>query len=310
MLQKILLMRFLQGLLKFLPALIFLYSFGLSAQDLNCDVTINSDQIQTSDRRVFQDMETAFENFLNARDWTPDEFKTEERIKCGLSINLVSMPTIGRFTATVQIRSARPVYNTNYESIVFNFADRDWNFEYVESMPLQFNQNSYTSNLTSMLAFYAYIILGLDYDTFAELGGDPFYQIAQIVVNNAVSQTDLPGWGGLQSTRNRFALVEDLTNQQMQGLRVGLYNYHRHGLDIFEENPEEAQKNVLVVLEEIKKIKARYPGSIFVISFFDAKTDELVNIFSQGSMQERRKAYELLTELNPNKSDTYQRILN
>lgn len=302
-------MRLLQGLPKFLPALIFFYSFGLSAQDLNCDVIINADQIQTSDRRVFQDMETAFENFMNGRDWTPDEFKPEERIKCGLSINLVSMPTIGRFTATVQIRSSRPVYNTNYESIVFNFADRDWNFEYVESMPLEFNQNSYTSNLTSMLAFYAYVILGLDYDSFEELGGDNFFQIAQVVVNNA-SQSNYPGWSGLESTRNRFALIEDLTNQQIQGLRVGMYNYHRHGLDVFEEKPEDAQKKVLVVLEEIKKIKARYPSSIFVISFFDAKTDELVNIFSQGSMQERRRAYELLTELNPNKSETYQRILN
>lgn len=302
-------MRLPRGFHKLLPVLFFFFTTGLSAQDLNCDVIINSDQIQTSDRRVFQDMETAFENFMNGRDWTPDEFKNEERIKCALSINLVSMPTIGRFTATVQIRSSRPVYNTNYESILLNFADRDWNFEYVESMPLEFNQNSYTSNLTSMLAFYAYIILGLDYDSFGELAGDPFFQIAQVIVNNA-AQSPYPGWNALESTRNRFALIEDLTNQQMQGLRIGLYNYHRNGLDIFDEKPEDAQKRVLVVLEEIKKIKARYPSSIFVISFFDAKTDELVNIFSQGSMQERRKAYELLLELNPNKADTYQKILN
>lgn len=280
-----------------------------SAQDLNCDVIINADQIQTSDRRVFQDMETAFENFMNGRDWTPDEFKVEERIKCSLSINLTSMPTIGSFSATVQIRSSRPIYNTSYESIVFNFADRDWNFDYVESMPLEFNQNSYTSNLTSMLAFYAYVIMGLDYDTFGELSGDPFYQIAQVIVNNA-AQSGFPGWSGLESTRNRFSLIEDLTNQQMQNLRKGLYNYHRHGLDVYESEPEEAQKNVIKVLEDIKLIKARYPGSIFVISFFDAKSDELVNIFSKGSMQERRKAFNLLTELNPNKSDLYSRIIN
>jgi hypothetical protein len=283
--------------------------FSILAQDLNCDVTINADQIQTSDRRVFQDMETAIENFMNGRDWTPDEFKVEERIKCSISINLVSMPSIGTFTATVQIRSSRPVFNTNYESIVFNFADRDWNFDYIESQPLEFNQNSYTTNLTSMLAFYAYVILGMDYDTFGELAGDQYFQIAQVIVNNA-AQSGFPGWSGLQSTRNRFSLIEDLTNQQMQGLRRGLYTYHRQGLDIYEEDQEKAQKNVILVLEEIKKIKARYPASIFVISFFDAKTDELVNIFTQGAMQEKRKAFELLSDLNPNKADTYRKILN
>jgi hypothetical protein len=279
------------------------------AQDLNCDVIINADQIQTTDRRVFQDMENAIENFMNGRDWTPDEFKIEERINCSLSINLVDMPRIGSFNATVQIRSSRPVYNTNYESIVLNFADRDWNFDYVESMPLEFNENSYTSNLTSMLAFYAYIILGMDYDTFGENAGDPYYQIAQVIVNNA-AQSGFPGWSGLGSTRNRFALIEDLTNQQMQGLRKGLYQYHRKGLDIFTESPEDAQNNVIGVLEEVKKIKDRYPASIFVISFFDAKSDELINIFSDGSMQEKRKAYNLLVELNPNKTEEYSSIIN
>ena len=279
------------------------------AQDLHCDVIINSDQIQTSDRRVFQDMETAIENFMNGRDWTPDDFKVEERINCSISINLRTMPSIGSFTATVQVRSSRPVYNTNYESIVLNFADRDWNFDYVESMPLEFNQHSYTSNLTSMLAFYAYVILGLDYDTFGELAGDQYYQIAQVIVNNA-AQSGFPGWNGRGSTRDRYSLIEDLINQQMQGLRKGLYNYHRKGLDIYADKEEEAQKNIIKVLQEIETIKSRYPGSIFVISFFDAKSDELVNIFSQGSMQERRKAYNLLLELNPNKADSYGRIIN
>jgi hypothetical protein len=160
-----------------------------------------------------------------------------------------------------------------------------------------------------MLAFYAYVILGLDYDTFGELSGDQYFQIAQVIVNNA-AQSGFPGWSGLESTRNMFSLIEDLTNQQMQGLRRGLYSYHRQGLDVFEEKPQEAQKNVIKVLEEIRTIKARYPGSIFVISFFDAKTDELVNIFSQADMQEKRKAYELLADLNPNKADTYQKIMN
>ncbi|MEN8249766.1 MAG: DUF4835 family protein, partial [Bacteroidota bacterium] len=254
-----------------------------NAQDLNCDVIINADQIQTTDRRVFQDMELAIENFMNGRDWSSDEFAPEERIKCSISINLSQMPSIGEFKATVQVRSSRPVYNTTYESIVLNFADRDWNFEYVESMPLEFNLNSYTSNLTSMLAFYAYIILGLDYDSFGELSGTPFFQNAQVIINSA-SQSGFPGWGSLESTRNRYSLLEDIMNQQIQPLRIGLYKYHRLGLDIFEKEPETAQSNVIEVLESIKVIKSIYPSSIFVIAFFDAKTDELVNIFEEASM--------------------------
>ena len=303
-------MKLLCTFLKILAlSIIFLPNLVL-AQDLDCDVIINADQIQTTDRRVFQDMETAIENFMNTRDWTPDEFKIEERIKCSLSINLVDMPTIGVFKATVQIRSSRPIFNTNYESIVLNFADRDFGpFEYVESMPLVFNQNSYTSNLTSMLAYYAYVILGLDYDSFGELAGSAYYQIAQNIVT-AAAQSGFPGWSGLESTRNRFSLIEDITNQQMQGLRTGIYNYHRLGLDLFEKEPETSRTEILKVLESIKVIKSRYPGSIFVISFFDAKTDELVNIFDEASMQEKRKAYNLLVELNPNKEELYSKIIN
>jgi hypothetical protein len=292
--------------------ILFSLLLGLSvvswAQDLNCDVIVNADQIQTTDRNVFQDMERTIEDFMNGRDWTPDEFSVQERIKCSLSITLIEMPSIGRFKATVQIRSSRPAYNTNYESIVLNFADRDWAFTYVESMPLNFNLNSYTSNLTSMLAFYAYVILGLDYDSFGDLAGGPYFQQALVTVNNA-SRSGLPGWSALESTRSRFALIDDLTNQQMQALRKGIYTYHRLGLDVFEKEPEVTRKNVLEVLESIRVIKSRYPASIFVISFFDAKTDELVNIFDQASLQDKRKAYNLLVELNPTKSEVYSKII-
>lgn len=294
-----------------LSALFLFASSGYSSwgQDLNCDVAIDADRIETSDRRVFEDMERAFEDFLNTRDWSADEIKPEERIKCGLSITLNEMPSIGVYKATVQIRSARPIYNTTYESILFNFADRDWSFEYVESQPLNFNENDYISNLTSMLAFYAYVIIGLDYDSFGELSGSPYYQKAQNIVTNA-QQGNRSGWGALESTRNRYALITDITNQQMEDLRKGYYKYHRLGLDVFEKKPEEARKQVLQVLESVKKIKDRYPSSIFVISFFDAKSEELVDIFSDASIQDKRKAYNLLVDLNPTREDTYKAILN
>lgn len=284
------------------------FSNLVNSQDLNCDVIIDSERIETSEKRIFEDMEKAFENFLNTRDWSADEITPHERIKCGITITLNEMPSIGNFKATVQVRSARPIYNTSYESIIFNFADRDWSFEYVESLPMNFNENDYSSNLTSMLAFYANIIIGLDYDSFGELSGSSYFQKAQNIVTNA-SQGGRPGWGALESTRNRYALVNDITNQQIEDLRKGYYKYHRLGLDVYENNPEECRKQILEVLESTKSIKNRYPSSIFVISFFDAKAEELVNIFADGSSQEKRQAYNLLVDLNPIKEDIFKEIL-
>lgn len=299
----------LKNAFKFFSLVILIgISHNILSQDLNCDVKIDAERIETSEKRIFEDMEKAFEDFLNTRDWSPDEINPTERIKCGLTITLNEMPSIGTFKATVQIRSARPIYNTSYESILFNFADRDWSFEYVESLPMNFNENDYSTNLTSMLAFYAYIIIGLDYDSFGELAGSAYFQKAQNIVTNA-SQGGRPGWGALQSTRNRYALVNDITNQQIEDLRIGYYKYHRLGLDIFDTNPEECRKQVLEVLESTKKIKSRYPSSIFVISFFDAKAEELVNIFADATQQEKRKAYNLLIDLNPIKEDLFKEIL-
>ena len=285
------------------------FGYKSLSQDLNCDVIIDAERIETSEKRIFIDMERAFEEFLNTRDWSSDEINPEERIKCGLTITLNEMPSIGTFKATVQIRSARPIYNTSYESIIFNFADRDWSFEYIESLPMNFNENDFSSNLTSILAFYAYIIIGLDYDSFGKLSGSSYFQKAQNIVTNA-SQGGRPGWGALQSTRNRYALLNDITNQQIEDLRIGYYKYHRLGLDVFESNPEECRKQVLEVLESIKKIKNRYPSSIFVISFFDAKSEELVNIFADATQQQKRQAYNLLIDLNPIKEDIFKEILN
>ena len=294
--------------LKWLAMMLILPAVSM-AQDLDCDVVVDATRIETQDRRVFQDMEAALEDFMNSREWTDDAFQPEERIKCSISITLMEMPSIGNFRASVQIRSARPIYGASYETILFNFADRDWRFTYVESMPLIYNNNSFTSNLTSMLAYYAFVILGQDYDSFGQLSGSPYYSQAQNVVTQA-AQSNNPGWSGLESTRNRYALIDDLTNQRLESMRIGYYNYHRLGLDIYEENPDQARKEILTMLESMKAIKTQYPASIFVISFFDAKADELVNIFADGNIADKRAAYNLLLELNPSKGDTYARIMN
>jgi hypothetical protein len=286
---------------------IFFFTSAYS-QELNCKVTINADQIQTSERAVFKDMERAIATFLNTRKWTNDTYKNHERINCIIFLNISKMPSIGSFSASAQINVARPVFNSNYETVLLNFADRDWEFDYIESGPMEYNDNSNLNNLTSMLAFYAYVILAMDYDSFAELGGNPFIQKALAVVNNAQS-SNRPGWVAQGSTRSRYSFLENLNNAQMIELRKGLYVYHRLGLDTFEKDPEQSRVKILEVLKSVKKVWSIYPNSIFVISFFDAKATELVKVFSEGSINVRREAYDILTAIDP-KRDIYKGIIS
>ncbi len=297
---------------KFMHKIILLIFLGLPfstlAQELNCAVSINATQIQTSDAGIFKDMENAIEQFMNGRKWTNDTYKTHEKIVCNFLITITKMPAIGSFSASVQVQSARPVYNSTCTSLLFNFADREWEFEYIESMPLEYNDNTFTSNLTSMLAYYAYLMIGLDYDSFSELGGTPYFQRALAVVNNA-QQSNLPGWQAIGSNRNRYWMVENLNNPQMTDLRKAIYNYHRLGLDTFETNPDESRQVILNGLREIKKVRDVNPNSILVVSFFDAKGKEIANIFSDGNIQVRRQAYDIVTAIDPSNRTTYEKMI-
>lgn len=279
-----------------------------SGQELNCSVTINASQIATSEQGVFKDMKNAIEQFMNGRKWTNDEFKAHEKIRCNFLLTISRMPTIGRFEASVQIQSARPIFNTNYSSLLFNFADREWDFEYLESQPLQYNDNTFTSNLTSMLAVYAYLIIGLDYDSFSELGGTPYFQRALNVVNNA-QQSSLPGWQPMGSNRNRYWIVENLNNPQMNDLRKALYSYHRLGLDTFDKTPDKSREIILKGLRDIKKVRDVNPNAVLVVSFLDAKGKELANIFSDGNIQVRREAYDIITSIDPSNRSSYDKII-
>jgi hypothetical protein len=286
-----------------------LLSFCSFAQELSTIVTINvGPEVETTDRSVFRDMKNSLQQFLNTRKWTNDAFQPHEKINCSLLININAMPSIGIFSASVQVRSARPIYNSNYTSLLLNFADRDWEFEYIESQPLEYNDNSYTNNLTSMLAFYAYVIIGMDYDSFGELGGTPYFQKALNVVNNAQS-SNRPGWQAIGSTRNRYWLVENLINPQMTDVRKSLYSYHRLGLDTFEKTPDKSREIILKGLKDVKKARDINPNAILVISFFDAKSKELANIFSDGAMPVRKEAYDVIVSIDPSNRSSYDMII-
>ncbi|MCK5369383.1 MAG: DUF4835 family protein, partial [Cyclobacteriaceae bacterium] len=277
-------------------------------QELNCQVVVNDERAQTSDRQVFRDMEQAFARFMNDRKWTNDNYLPDERIDCNMAITIESMPAIGFYNATVQIQSSRPVYNTSYSSLIFNFADRDWQIEYVESTPLDFGDNVFTSNLTSMLAFYAYIIIGLDNDTFEEFGGEEQFKKALDIVNLA-QQSDRPGWQAFQSNRNRYWLSENLTNQDLRPVRKGLYTYHRLAMDQFETKQDESRVLIVSVLKDIEAANRNIPNSILKISFFDAKKNELAKIFEKGNPATKREAYNILVNLDPSNTEKYRSII-
>ena len=285
----------------------FLAPLVLAGQELNCKVTINADQVQTSDRSVFKDMERAIANFLNSRKWTTDAYKNYERINCNIFLNISQMPSIGSFKSSAQITSSRPIYDTNYETVMLNFADRDFEFEYIESQPMEYNDNAYITNLTSMLAFYAYVILANDYDSFSEMGGTPYVQKALNVINNAQS-SGRPGWTALESNRSRYALLNDMNNPQLVDIRKNSYKYHRLAMDTFDKTPDQSRDQIMDVLKGVKKVWTIYPNSILVISFFDSKATELSNIYSDGTLQVRRDAYDLLSALDP-KRTVYQKIV-
>ena len=299
-------MRSLKSLTYRIHLLIFLIiPITVSSQELNCRVVVNADQVQTTERSIFQEMEVTFAEFMNNRRWTEDQYDQEERINCNLILTISQQPSIGRFEASVQVLSSRPVFNTDYESVLMNFADRDWTFEYLASQPIQFSENTFLDNISSLLAYYAYMIIGFDYDSFSELGGEDYFQRAWQVVINA-QQSGYPGWEQFNSIRNRYWLAENLLSNEMEPIRRAQYQYHRQGMDILSEQPNEAHKSILESLEQVQKANNARPRSILTISFLDAKADELAQIFTTGNPNERRQAYNILTNIDPTKSDIFE----
>jgi len=298
------------------PVIYFLLSWLLMAplpslsQQLNFTVTINSERARTQDTDIFEQMKSAFEQFLNGRNWTDAELKPQERIKGNLLITINDMPQVGLFTATVQIQTVRPIYGSNYESLLLNFADRNWTFEYKESQPLEFNQFSFLNNITSLLAYYAYIAMGIDYDSFSPRGGNAFFETANNIVANA-QQSSNPGWNQNPSDkRNRYWLANDLYNSQvMVPVRDAYYLYHRKGLDLLITNPEEGFQNIVEAIKLVQGANQVQPNSILTVSFMDAKSDEISKILKAAPMKLKEEAVEVLLKVDPNNARKYNDLL-
>lgn len=287
--------------------LICLPLFGLS-QDLNCKVQVIYPQLQNADKQMFQDMERAIFEFINNTKWTNDVIQINERIECNLIINIKEQVGIDEFKATAQIQSTRPIYNTSYNSTIFNYMDEDWNFKYILNQPLEFNENEVRSNLTSLLAYYVYIVVGLDYDSYASLTGTPYFQKARIIVNNAQTQPGR-GWKAFDGTRNRFILVDNLLDNNYKPIRETYYKYHRLGMDIMSQNAENGREDIKLSLNALAKVAKDRPNSMLMNIFFTAKVDELVQVFSKALPNEKQSIVQSLSDMDPGNTSKYQQIL-
>lgn len=294
---------------KRLIILIVLISTTLTSfsQDVNCKVQIITQQLSSTDKSVFIEMEKSIFEFINNFKWTNDIIQINERIECNLILNIKEQSGIDEFKATAQIQSSRPVYNTSYNSTMFNYMDEEWTFRYIINQPLEFNENESRSNLTSLIAYYVYIMVGLDYDSYSLFGGTTYYQKARNVVNNAQTQSG-KGWKAFDGTRNRFILVDNFLDNNFKPLRQTIYTYHRAGLDVLSQNAENGRNEIKDLLPTLLKLAKDRPNSMALNAFFTAKSEELVQLFSRALPNEKQSIIQTLSDCDPGNSTKYQQI--
>ena len=283
----------------------------IMAQELKCNIQINSQKIQGSNRIVYQTLQTALYEFMNNTSWTNHVYGIDERIECNIVINLNEQLGSAEYKGTIQVQMRRPVFNASYNTTVLNFLDNNFDFRYLELTKLDFSENTHTSNLTSVLAFYAYIILGIDYDSYSLLGGTEYFQKAEKILNNAQNATER-GWKAYEGNRkNRYWIIENILNEKYKPVREVLYRYHRLGLDVMNEKVVEGRAEIVECLATLQKVYREKPDQylLFMQLFFDAKNDELVNLFSESYPTEKARVINILTEIDNANASKYKAIL-
>lgn len=291
----------------FLILLIFIGFRAVSGQELNCMISVVSQSVQGSNREVYDNMQKAMNEFINNQNWTDHIYKDEERIQCQLMFNITDKISDNEFVGTLQIQSSRPIYGTSQTTVMFNHRDNDIHFKYNDFEPLRYNETQFTTNLVSLLAYYVNIILGLDYDSFAPEGGSLFFQRAETIRNNAQNAAE-SGWKAFESTRNRYWLIENLLNDKYRSVRSCLYRYHRMGLDRMVERIDEARAEIADALIEMRPAYRENPTAMIFQVFFTAKSDEIVNIFSQSFPDEKNRVVSALKEIDPANTTKWDQI--
>jgi hypothetical protein len=259
---------------------LLLFTFGLSqAQQLNCTVTVNSQKLSNANQQVFKTLETALNEFVNKTDWTGQAYKQQEKINCSMYIT-ISSHNSDQFVATLQVQSSRPIYNSSYSSPVLNYNDKDFSFNYTEFENLIYNPTAFESNLVSVIAFYSYVILGMDSDSFVSKSGNTYLETAQNIANVA-QQGSYKGWSQVDGNQNRYFLINDLLSPKFTEIRQTIYNYHA-GLDLMSKDLKSAKGKIKTSLLNLAKLNASRPNAFLTRVFFDAKSDEIVSVFSGG----------------------------
>lgn len=285
------------------------------AQELQARVSVNGSQVGSNvDRKVFQSLQGSLQTFLNNRKWTDDSYQQNEKINCNFLLN-ISNADNNVFTATLTVQAARPVYNSTYVTPLINFQDEGLVFKYVEYQPMEFNENRVSgtdglaSNLTATLAFYVYIILGLDYNSFTLRGGDPYFQRAQNIVNNAPDGREIIGWKAFDGQRNRYWLMENLTDSKYALVHDAMYNYYRLGLDNMYEHENDARAAVLDAVMQFNTLNNDQQNSMIIPFFFQGKSSEIVKIFKKARPDERQRVQEIMSRLDISNANLYKQEL-
>lgn len=291
-------------------------AFSLKSQELLARITVNASRVGSQvDKKVFQTLQSGLTTFLNNRKWSADNVQPNERIVCNFLLNIIQAQEGNVYKASLTVQAARPVYNTSYETPLVNFLDENLVFRYIEFQPIEFNDtrvsgtDALVSNLTATFAYYVYMILGLDYDSFVLRGGDPYFQKAQAIVNNAPEGRDISGWRAFDGLRNRYWLTENLTTNRYALVHDAIYNYYRKGMDFMYENETDGRNAILNALNLFNTLNNDIPNTMIVQFFFQGKTNEIVRVFKKAAPPDKSRAQEMLMRLDITNANTYKQEL-
>lgn len=291
---------------KWLFLVVFFVAFTAGAQELNCKVTVNSQKVGQTNKQIFNTLQKSLTEFMNNTKWTNRIYKPEERIDCNFLI-IVNSYQDNNFSGSLQVQSSRVAFNSTYSTPVLNINDKQFSFTYQEFQPLIFNANRFESNLTSVLAFYAYLILGVDADTYKMRGGTPYFNDAKRVVSISQS-TNYAGWKQNDGDRTRWVLIDNLFSNFFREYRTVMYNYHRQGIDLMESDTETAKKNMASAIQLFKSMNARRPNSYLLQLFFDTKADEITQVYTGGPKISIIQLVDSLNKLAPTYSGSWRKI--
>ena len=286
--------------------------FALQAQELKCNVTVNSSKIQGTNKQIYETLQKSLNELMNNQRFTDMTFSSSERIECTFGI-IINQHQDNLFSCEMQVQARRPIWNSSYSSTLLNFRDPSVNFTYFEFDPLIINTTSFDNNLTAIMAYYAYIIIGYDLDSFQKFGGSSVFSMAEQIVNMSQNRsgTESDGWRAFDKNGKRYELINNLVDERFRKFREYFYNYHRLGLDNMTSNVSNARAKIAEGLPVLKEINKLQPQAQAIVSFLDAKADEFVNIFSKhGTEKEKESVYQILIDLNPTNGNLYSKIKN